>query len=95
MADEQDGPAGASDLAHSSQAFLLKPLIAHGEDLIDQQDLRLEVGRDREGQAHVHAARIALHRRIEEFLDLREGDDLVEACVSISRRLIPRMLPFK
>ncbi len=32
-----------------------------------------------EGEPHVHAAAVALHRRVEELLDLAEGDDLVEA----------------
>ncbi len=31
-----------------------------------------------EGQPHVHPARIALHRRVDELLDPREVDDLVE-----------------
>ena len=35
------------------------------------------MGRDGERQPHVHAGRIALHRRVE-TLDLGEGDDLVE-----------------
>ena len=34
--------------------------------------------RDREGQPHVHAARIALHRRVEEGLDFGELHDAVE-----------------
>ena len=42
------------------------------------QDLRLEVRRDGEREPHVHAARVALDRRVEELLDLGEGDDLVE-----------------
>ena len=32
----------------------------------------------RKGEPHVHARGVALDRRIEELLDLREGDDLVE-----------------
>ena len=44
-----------------------------------------QVRGDGEGQPHVHAARVALDRRVEELLDLGERDDLVEACASISR----------
>ena len=43
----------------------------------------LEVGRDRERQPDVHAARVPLHRRVEEPLDLGEGDDLVELAVDL------------
>ena len=42
--------------------------------------------RHREGQPHVHAARIALDRRVEEFLDLGEGDDLVELAADLGAR---------
>ena len=44
----------------------------------------LEVGGDREGQPHVHPAGVALHRRVEELLDLGEGDDLVELAVDLT-----------
>ena len=37
----------------------------------------------RERQPHVHAARIVLHRRIEEPLHLGEGDDFVELAVDL------------
>ena len=42
------------------------------------EDLGLEVGGDGEPEAHLHAARVALDGRVEELLDLRELDDLVE-----------------
>src|SRR5262249_2225816 len=52
--------------------------VAHSEDLIYQQYLRLQMGRDGEGQAHVHAAGVVLDRGVEELFDLGEGDDLVK-----------------
>ncbi len=79
VADEQHRPAvAAGDLVHLPQALLLKLGIADREHLVDDQDLRLQMRRDGEGQAHVHPGGIALDRRIEEPLDLGEGDDLVE-----------------
>src|ERR1700693_2439552 len=36
------------------------------------------MGRHREGEPHIHAGGKALDRRVEEFVDLGEGDDLVE-----------------
>src|SRR4029453_13206329 len=45
----------------------------------DEQDLGLEVRGDGEGQAQIHAARVALDRRVDEAVHLGEGDDLVEA----------------
>ena len=57
--------------------------VADREHLVDEQDLRLEVRRHGEGQPHVHAARVALDRRVEELLDLGERDDLVELAVDL------------
>jgi hypothetical protein len=37
------------------------------------------VNRDGEPEAHVHARRVRLHRRVDELLELGELDDLVEA----------------
>src|SRR5439155_17915780 len=36
------------------------------------------MGGDREGESHVHPARVPLHRRIDEALDPGEVDDFVE-----------------
>ena len=66
------------DILHLSEALLLKARVADREHLVDDEDLRLEVRGDGEGQPHVHAARVALHRRVDELLDLGERDDLVE-----------------
>ena len=67
------------DLVHLPQRLALEGGVADGEHLVDEQDLRLEVGGDGEGQPHRHPARVALDRRVEERLDLGELDDLVEA----------------
>ena len=41
------------------------------------------MGGDGEGQAHVHAAGVALDRRVEKALDLGEGDDFVELAADL------------
>ena len=69
--------------------------VADGEHLVDDQDVRLEVRGDGEGQPHVHAARVALHRRVEERRSISgEVDDLVELARDLAR-FMPRMAPFK
>ena len=59
------------------------------------QDLGLEMGGDRERQPHVHAAAVALDRRVEELLDLGEVDDLVELPVDLARGVMPRIAPLR
>jgi hypothetical protein len=84
VADEQDGPALATDLAHLAQALTLEGGVAYREHLVHDQDLGLEVSGDREREPQVHAARVALHRRVDEALDLGEGDDLVELALDLA-----------
>ena len=67
------------DLVHLAQRLALEGGVADREHLVDEQDLRLEVGGDGEGEPHRHAARVALDRGVEEALDLGEVDDFVEA----------------
>jgi hypothetical protein len=78
VADEEHRPPLARDLAHLPEALALEGLVADGEHLVDDQDVRLEVRGDGERQAHVHPARVALHGGVDEPLHLRERDDLVE-----------------
>ena len=78
VADEDHGAALAGDGVHLGEALALELGVAHGEDLVDEQDVGLQVRADREREAHEHAARVALDRRVDEALDAREGDDLVE-----------------
>ena len=94
VADKQDGTALPAHLAHLPQAFLLKRRVSDGENLVDHQDFRLEMGRDGESQPHVHATGIPLDRRVEESLDLGESDDLVELAGDLSRDM-PRIAPLR
>ena len=66
------------DVVHLAEALLLEARVADRQHLVDDQDLGLEVRGDGEREPHVHAARVVLHRRVDEPLDLRERDDLVE-----------------
>ena len=56
----------------------LKCRVAHGECLVNDQHIGIEVSRDREAEPGVHAAGVAFDRRIEKPLDPGEGDDFVE-----------------
>src|ERR1700737_489191 len=77
MTYENNRAPRASHIAHLAQAPLLERQIAYREHLVYQENLGLQGCGDRESQSHEHAARIALHRSIEEFFDLRKTHDLV------------------
>ena len=78
-------PFAARDLIHLAKTLLLELGIADREHLVDDQDFRLQMRRDGKRQPHIHAGRIALHRRIEKPLDLGERDDLVELFADLAR----------
>ena len=79
MADEEDGAALLRALLlHLAEALALEGDVADGEHFVDEQDVCVEMCGNREREPHVHAAGVALHRCVDELLDLGEGDDLVE-----------------
>src|SRR5437660_11696241 len=75
MGDEDNGAAGAGDVAHSAEAFFLKVDVADGEDFVDEEDFRLEMGGDGESQADVHAGGVVLDGSVNEFFEFGEGHD--------------------
>src|SRR4029079_5964165 len=52
---EDDGGAAADHRAHLLGAFALEDVIADAQYLVDYQNVRLDVGGDRESEARVHA----------------------------------------
>ena len=83
MADQQHRAPVAGDLAHLAEALGLKVRIADRQHLVDEEDLAVQVGGDREGQTDVHAGREPLDLSIEEPLHAGEGDDRVEALTDL------------
>jgi hypothetical protein len=84
VAHEQHGASPATGhLLHLAEAPLLKLGVADGEHLVDDEHLGLEMGRHREGEPHLHPARVPLDRRIQELADLGERHDLVELPVDL------------
>ncbi len=67
-----------SDLLDLVEAPPLELLVADREHLVDDEDLRLEMGGDGKAEPHLHAAREVLHRRVDEPSDSGEVDDVVE-----------------
>ena len=83
MRDEDDRAPGLAQVLHAAETAPLELGVADGEHLVDEQDLRLEVRRHREGEPHGHPARVALHGRVDEPLDAGELDDLVELALDL------------
>ena len=94
MGHQHDRHALAAQLVDVLEAPALEALVADGHDLVEQQDLGLHVHGDREAQAHLHAARVDLHRRVDELADVGEGDDVVDLR-SMSLAGMPRIEAFR
>ncbi len=58
---------------------MLERGVTHGEDLVDEEHVRLEERRDPEPEPHLHPHRVELHEAIDGMLEAGELDDLVEA----------------
>src|ERR1700716_1066229 len=79
MADEDDCRPFSLKDSHAVKTAKLEGDITDGEDLIDEQDVRLDMDCHREPQSHVHTGRIELHRCVDELFQLGKSDDVVEA----------------
>ena len=82
--DQQNGLPAAPELGELVEALVRESLVAHGEHLVDEQHVGLDVNRHGEPQTHVHAGRIRLDGRVDELPELREVDDVVEAIVNLT-----------
>src|SRR5919109_3047686 len=79
MRDEKDRSAAALELGKLVEALMREALVTNREHLVYQQHVRIDVNGHGKSQAHVHAGRICLYRRIDEVLKLGELDNLLKA----------------
>ena len=78
VADEQHGATVMDHVMHLGDALVLETDVANGQYLIGNQYVRAQMHRDSKSEADIHAARIVLHRRVDERTHLGKIDDLVK-----------------
>src|SRR5580700_373107 len=69
---------------HFPKALLLKLAVANCENLVDDQDLRVEMRGNRERKPNIHTAAISLHGHINEPLDAGKIDDFIEVSIDLA-----------
>ena len=89
VADEQQGRAVVEHALDARVAGELKARVADGQGLVEDEDLRLDRRRHGEGEAHVHAARIDLHRLIDELADAGKPAIASKADLALRARAAP------
>ena len=83
VADVKHRAPPARDVGHLAQALLLEANVAHGQHLVANEDVRVQMGGHGEGQFYVHAGAVPLHRRVDEGLDLGKLDDLLHLFIDL------------
>jgi hypothetical protein len=73
--DEEDRLSRLAEVFDPRTALHLKALVPDRERLVDEQNVGLDVGGDRERETGRHAGRISADRRVDELLELRPLDD--------------------
>ncbi len=68
---------------HLAQTLLLELMVADSKHLIYDEDVAFEMRGDREGESHIHAGAVSLHRQIKEPLHPRKRDDLIEFALDV------------
>src|SRR5262245_29204157 len=76
--DEHDRSAFGVELLDAIETPHLKGRIADCQNLVEQEDVRLEMRRYREAEAHVHARRVVLDGRVDEVAHAGKVDDAFE-----------------
>ena len=77
--DEEDRAAALLEGRDDAEALPLEALVPDGEDLVEEEHVRLEECRDGEAEPHGHARRVRPDGPVDRVLELSERDDLVEA----------------
>ena len=99
MGHDDDGRAVCLDLPQLLEALRLKVCVAHAENLVDEQHVSIHVDRHGKGEAHIHAGGVGADGVVNEFLQLGEIDDGLQALVdfflvqSENRRIGVDVLP--
>ncbi len=75
------------------EALLREGGVADREHLVDEQDVGVDLDRDREGQPHVHARGVVLELQLLELAQFGEVDHRVVARRRASRGERPIMIP--
>ena len=83
VGDEQDRAALGLELCDLGQALLLEGLVAHGEDLVHQQDVRVDVHGHGERELDIHARAVDLDRVVDPLAELAELNDRVEQALGL------------
>src|SRR5690242_10219600 len=83
MGHEQNSPSVLPYILHLAEALALKRNVTNREHLVHDEDLWLQMGRDRKGQTHIHATRVALDWSLDKPFDLRERNDFIELAVDL------------
>ena len=84
VAHEDDRLALLPEALERREALLLEGLVADGEHLVEQEDVEVDLDRDRVREPHLHARREVLQLLVDEALELGERDDLVEALLELA-----------
>ena len=85
VGDEDDRPTLVSQIVEHVEALLLEGGVADREHLVDHQDVRIDLDRHGERQAHVHPRRVVLELEVLELLKLGEIDHAVNALARLPR----------
>ena len=86
MAHDQDRLALGFEFFKLVKTLCLEKNISYGKRLIHDQDLRIDIDGNGEGQTHEHSAGIGLDRLVNEVSDVRERKNAVQPGVDLFLR---------
>ena len=84
VADEHDRLPFAPQCPRRSQSTSLEALVTDSKHLVEQKDVEVDLDRDRVREPEQHAGGVVLQLLVDEALEARERDDVVEPLVQLA-----------
>ena len=78
VADEENCPSLPRHIFHLTETFLLKFSVTDGQDLIQNENFRIQMRRHAEGKTHIHAAAVSFYRGVHIAFDFGKSDDFIK-----------------
>ena len=94
VTDKNDRTSAVGNRTHLSDALALELRVTHGQNLVSDQNIRVQVSGHRECQAHIHAV-VECLTGVSMNLEISASSTISSKRAVTSRRLMPNIVPFR
>ncbi len=86
VGDQNDRSAGSAEFLEFFIAFLPEERVPHSEDLIDEDDVRIDMCGGSKSQSDKHSVGVSFNGLIDKISDFGKGDDIIHFFMDLFSR---------